>query len=958
MNRRHSIYTGIALLLGAGFLVALLACTVLFPPGVGAHPCPPGEEGHEDFHGVTCSEDGHDEPHREVIEVDANRDQELVFMAYPHGDDEGPEHLGTRDRIEITLSDFDLSGADFSSVEGRAKILIYGSLDVLPGEDEPQRLPPSEVMITEENKLVLTISGQHNHSKGETFTVIIEEGTGIRTPKTPRGFDDPDEGYFVEMAFVDTELGTREVSEDENIVVVRNPVSSSVPGAAVRVELAANAEAALHATDEIQADFSGPTSNTSFTVPDSVDESKVQIRYGTGGSEKTFKPSEVLVDGRRVVLTLPRVDDPGVADGAIAIPSGEYIIIFNQSAGIKNPLSAGNRTIVVSSLVPHDEDDEIIAVIKRTTGIDPPDGIRGSDFTLVGKGYAEGTVTVFDGDDEHIDPGETLASVETVNGAFELTPKARRGEGGDVYRVWTKDSYGVVDSVDFVIRSSLSFEYDSVGVGSLLTITASDLGTAHPGIAAVRIAGETAYVTAVTEYENCFHHGGLHRADSDRKVAMEVTVPEGVPPGRQTVSVYGPGELEHLDEDSQIITGKGPCSDLQEDEAKGRAVAASRVRARLRGEPAPITTRTISIGAHTLALSPETAVGGQRITIAGSGFITAGGREVGIRRITIGGKDVEEDPSRFVISPNGDVVLAVTVPAGVAAGSNEVLVQGAGSGVGLGSLTVPEAAITLNPEQGRRGEQAEVTGRGFMANGLVTLVYGDGGDLGRGDAYAGSVIADAKGDFDLNFTVPLDAQTGRRYKVTAVAETAVGGATVTMSAAADHSTPGSVITVTPQSALPGDFLIIRGEHFPPFALVRPVHIGGLEVTPSPMTATGENGSFETKVRIPQLELGEQTVQVEVSGVVAGRAIEVTGPPLSGRPQDVFNELIRAGVLVRIWMLRAETQRWFFYDPHPELKEFSNLEDVKSGDIVVVNLTQPHHFQGDELRSGWNHIQLD
>ena len=66
-------------------------------------------------------------------------------------------------------------------------------------------------------------------------------------------------------------------------------------------------------------------------------------------------------------------------------------------------------------------------MIRRTTTVKPLEGPRGSEFTLEGKGYAQGTVTVFHGNDDEIDPGETLASAKTSRGLVQgQTPSARQ----------------------------------------------------------------------------------------------------------------------------------------------------------------------------------------------------------------------------------------------------------------------------------------------------------------------------------------------------------------------------------------------------------------------------------------------------------------------------------------------------------------------------------------------------
>ena len=171
---------GIAPLLAAVLVAGLFVAGVLMPLGVGADPCPDADESaeHDDFHGVSCTESGHDNPHQEVIEVDAGRDRELVFKVFPPDD----AYLNDGDQIEITLTEFDLS--DFRDDRASELITITDNGDP-PNEDADPT--PTNVEISDSN-LVLTIPDltQHADGPGEHLEITINKGTGILTPETPR----------------------------------------------------------------------------------------------------------------------------------------------------------------------------------------------------------------------------------------------------------------------------------------------------------------------------------------------------------------------------------------------------------------------------------------------------------------------------------------------------------------------------------------------------------------------------------------------------------------------------------------------------------------------------------------------------------------------------------------------------------------------------------------------------
>ena len=233
--------------------------------------------------------------------------------------------------------------------------------------------------------------------------------------------------------------------------MVKNPVNSSVPSATVRVELVVYAEVDIGSGEEIVVDFSGPSADSEFVIPSSITTARVTIDpanpdpYDEDSEDPpSFPPSDVSVQGARVILTIPSGESPK------SIPMGEYKITFFPSARIRNPFAAGHRVIRVSSFVEGDEPDEITAVIKRTTTIDPVAGPRGSEFELEGKGYARGTVTIYhdaDGDGQ-IDAGETLASDKTVRGAFSIDLEVLGKPGDLTYPVRTSTGSNLVWEID------------------------------------------------------------------------------------------------------------------------------------------------------------------------------------------------------------------------------------------------------------------------------------------------------------------------------------------------------------------------------------------------------------------------------------------------------------------------------------------------------------------------------
>ena len=415
-------------------------------------------------------------------------------------------------------------------------------------------------------------------------------------------------------------------------------MSSTVPGATVRVVLETHAEAKIRTTDEIEVDFSGPSADSGFTVPSSIATSRIQVHYGNG--TKRFNPAEVQVQGERVIFSVP-LD----ADKEIEF-DGDYRITFSNLARIRNPVSAGIKTIKVRSFVNPDDVDIIEAVVRRTTTVTPQDGPRGSEFTLEGKGYAAGTVTIFhDADDDYstnrvIEPGETLTSVQTVRGAFSVKLTALGKPGDATYTVSARDSEGVVVSEEFNIKSAFSFVPPIVGPGSSLTIIISDWEATRNEIVAVQIAGEQEFLSDAIEYEYCIDHPDSARRDPKGRITFTLDVPANIPSGEQTVAVLDHSQLDYSRAGIVIADndkGRMPCTRLDSEKEWGSQIGELNQDFRT-DDPIAVTKATVEIATQDLTLTPSSAARGQWVTLTGSGFSRAAAGDNHITSVHIAAK--------------------------------------------------------------------------------------------------------------------------------------------------------------------------------------------------------------------------------------------------------------------------------------------------------------------------------
>ena len=966
MNQQASKTIGVALVLAAGLLAALFAQGVFAPPGAGAQTPPPPNT---------------------VAEVDGGRaiDEQLEFRVYPPAAG-WSGRLDPGDQIAITFpADFTLRNQSLNDIKFSSS--GDSSKDPIPGP-----ITAGQDANSSGSTLTLTLPGGLNQTRvgPNDHLVITIDNSQITAPEIPRGFEDPDHpeetdrGYPVEVAFIASgSTGPGDPAPDNNFIAVKNPIDSTVPNVEVRVELVTYAQASIGPSQEITVDFSGDSADSEFIVPATLPTDWVTISYTNPGGSDTFSvpSSHIRVQGAKVTLAIP-TSTTQYPQGK-TIPPGEYTITFTR---LTTPYSAGNRIIEVSSTA-FDDEDEITAVIRKTTtikikGIEANEGPRGTEFILEGKGYAKGTVTVYHdvNCDGKINAGETLASANTVRGVFSVDLVAREPREIDTakcpldshkYRVKAKDSRGVNDDVVFNIIAGILFHPVPARVGAPLKVTIFDWEADFaPEVVAVSIGGEPAYrkgqrvyVGKVIEYENCFDYTGSLRPDGFRTVSLEIEVPPLVPPGKQAVSVYGPDQLQLTYEDEDKVppdADKPSCLKLVKPEIPG-ARKTGKIIADIKSDPAPIFTETILIVEQGLTLTPDTAARGQEVILTGSGFTRAARGEDHIADVWIGGERVPDDHSQLEVDTAGDFAFTVTVPLDLPDGPQEVLMKGNDETLGRATLTIAEAAITLDPPEGARGTELKAIGSGFVAGEVVLVSYGpETGSGSEAPAIASTgALADAQGSFELIFKVPINADVGKRHRVTAVAKEEILGGRVAVDAETSHFVPKSVVTVAPASVTPGDHLTVSALNLPPFTLAGPVRIAGIDISPSIEVATDETGSFDAKVLIPQIDYGNYTLLVQVGDTIVSRIIKVVPPPLEGPPSQVFKYLVRGGVLASVWHYDNATQSWSVFDPSliGEVAALNDLTYVSSGDIVWVNMNEPEFFQDDRLEAGWNLIRL-
>ena len=658
-----------------------------------------------------------------------------------------------------------------------------------------------------------------------------------------------------------------------------------------------------------------------FGIPSSIDDSDVIL---DGGRNSYYgNPEDVSVSGDTITITLPtRVS--GTNEEAVI--SGSYSIRFKSAAGLSNPTSAGDKEITVKDA--DDVDETATVTIVKTVSVKPVFVTRGGDATVTAKGLIDGTTTVYlmDGDAR----GKVLGSGTAADGVVEIeidtsgtaldagaTPvEDKDDKGTNTLSVVDADNE-VVGTTMVGIKPTVKLTSGSVKRSTSLEISVSDWY--YGDITKVTIGGiEVAETEDTDETEKTISVG------SDMKETFKVTVPSNVRTVDQKV----------------VVTGANPAN------SDGLSLKTHSAEAE------------VNVVVRPLNISPSTVVPGHRVTITGSGFASS----EDVTSIMIGGVKLEDRdaiPSDADSTSSGRVAVTVTVPLDVGAGDKTVELtvtdDDGQSRTGEGEITVPKPEIELSPSTSVPGSVISVTGSGFAADGRVEVRFaGDIEEVGR---------ADGSGDIHIRLEIPSDAGVGATNEVKVdtrnpLEEDDDDYVAFTISAKADHKTPGPMITV-PETAQVGTLAAISGTNFEPFTSLS-VMIGGKSATPTG-AETDKNGGFEIEARVPRLSSGSHTITVEDGSPDTNsvtETFEVVTTPVVSTPQEVFGDL--GDNLVVVWRYDNATATWASYSPGAPA-ELNDLTGISRGDIVWIQVTADAEFQGQTLylgTTGWNLITLE
>ena len=720
----------------------------------------------------------------------------------------------------------------------------------------------------------------------------------LTAPMTP-GDSDPFSGTFVSAG------DSVAIGGDDTVTVAAEPVAPPAPpeGVDLTTDKASSATRLTITGSGSQLGEVGPGDEIvinldKFGLPSSIAEADVTIDDGNN----TANPRSVSVSGSNITLQLGKFvsDEPNSHDANIIDSSDEEITItIRDRSGITTPVKAGTYTIKVDAKDRSDADgydldgDSMMVTIIRSISVSPTSAIRGTEITITGKGFSDGSAAVMAG-------SVSIGAADIVDGSFTLTVNnnikvnnaSAFAKGADGTEINAADGAGdmAATAATHKINATFTVSPESPNPGQDQTITLADTDVTKDSTVSVSFGGGPSLDAS--------------DADDDKDTTWKVAVPSDVRRGTIQMSVTV--------------------------------------------DTADALTKNITIATNPLEVVPTTVVPGQEISVTGTGF--TGASTIAVGDVVIGSS--EANTAVVLVNNIGSVSFEVSVPDDVVAGEAKVKVTDSSGRVGEATITVTAAALTLDPEEGLMGSDVMVSGVGFPANDLVLIKYNDNTIT--------TANTDSTGTFSKGIVVPSSGiSTGGSYAVTA--ESQINDEPV--NASKTHKTPKPTVTLSVESATAGSQITLDGANFKGFVQVYRIEIGGQNVTTLPAPATDRWGTFSATVQVPQLNPGRYAVKAIVEDVTGDSATEFlqvveTVEVVSNAPADVFADL--GDRLSRVWYLDRATQEWSFFDPAEEFAAFNTLNEVSSGQVVQVIVTdgEPIAFQGATLYAGTNPIALD
>ena len=710
-----------------------------------------------------------------------------------------------------------------------------------------------------------------------------------------------------------------------------------------------------------------------FGVPSSIGTASVTINAGAD----TFTPEDVAVDGEEIFISIGDLTEDENRANYWLNAGTDVQVVFRKSAGITNPTEAGSFLAKVTFADLELETNEIPVV--RKVSLSEEDGGLGDEITATGKGYKNGTtLTVFLDqlvlvtwdDPATVSTGMVALPADMVaeydarvdmdgmygNVAMGSIPTDDDGnalhEDEDGY-AWAPN--GRLDLADHVLCAVGKIDGNDVGK--------CDFTIAHPtfsgGLNYVNaVDGRNGYAIEPDTFELKSSISATPAGGSPGEIILVQVVDFKFNEGLESVTL---GRQDYCGGDNNPIRTSRTCPGLSVDATGSgnfKIVVPNWARAGVQelkvfGDMESDGSTNITIGGPRITVTPSSVLANQRISLVGTGFspntivgdddmipnepdasndiskISIGGDLIARSRIN-GGDDVTVDSG-------GNWSAAVDLPfteAVTAEGARTIRVTDSGGRTGVVQVMVPSRTVTITPETGRVGTIAVVRGTGFPGKNdegssfNVEVEY----DAGNDKTSTVTAIPDASGRFEVQLRIPTTASIPSTNTVKVAFE---DDNDVTVVTTVAHSVPEGVINLSKTSGSAGTTISISGEGFKSFVPVRSVTIGSIDVSPAPHPSTDVNGMMEFDILIPGLDVGIQTIEVDVGQTTASTGFTVIESGINpGDIKPVAEAVADLGDnLDSVWHFNNDTKAWNFYDG----LEGSDLTHLITGETYLFQI---------------------
>jgi hypothetical protein len=327
--------------------------------------------------------------------------------------------------------------------------------------------------------------------------------------------------------------------------------------------------------------------------------------------------------------------------------------------------------------------------------------------------------------------------------------------------------------------------------------------------------------------------------------------------------------------------------------------------------------QTLTVGGATLILTPSTVVANQTLNIVGNDFTEGGGVTINetavtgtctvLSSMTIQGVAIARskinDNLVISVAAGGNWSTSVLIPVSVTTttpGTYDLKVTDCKGREGVGAMTIPPRVVSMNPKEGQVGTDVIISGTGFPSkndrSGSVSTTVSIKYDAGSaGGVTTISVQPDASGNITGTLRVPTNANIPSSNNVTTEFDTEAPISKVINTQV--HEVPRASLTITPATGKPGTKVTAAVKGAKAFSTISSALIGAsLDVRPAPTPFTDAIGNVSFDFIVPQMEVGVQNLEVKIGNTTASAAFTVEGlttppPPGGGPPIPVGEALV-------------------------------------------------------------------